>query len=144
MRAKQSATSACNKGALPNGQGRKTTGGHLGRIDRQDRGGTVANTSELLWQPIASAPHNEEILVHSRRWGVMIAAFRPEFNAWFSRMQCPAALNEDDADLITHWMPLPARPQMSERVPLAPRAPATGLPPSLARFLDRVSSRQAA
>ncbi len=101
----------------------------------------MTNTSQTLWQPIANAPHNEDIFVFSRRWGLMIAAFRPEFDAWFSRMQCPAALNEDDADLITHWMPLPARPQ-AEQVTV--RAPATGLPPSLARFIDRMSRREAA
>ena len=103
----------------------------------------MTNVSESPWQPIASAPHDEDILVHSRRWGVMIAAFRPEFSAWFSRMQCPAALNEDDADLITHWMPLPTRPHAAERV-LARRAPATGLPPGLARFIERASAREAA
>jgi hypothetical protein len=101
----------------------------------------MTNTSHTLWQPIANAPHNEDIFVFSRRWGLMIAAFRPEFDAWFSRMQCPAALNEDDADLITHWMPLPARPQAEQ---VTARAPATGLPPSLARFIDRVSGREAA
>jgi hypothetical protein len=104
----------------------------------------MTNASESPWQPIASAPHNEDILVHSRRWGVMIAAYRPEFSAWFSRMQCPAALNEDDADLITHWMPLPTRPQTAGRVPLASRVPATGLHPGLARFIERVSTREAA
>ncbi len=101
----------------------------------------MSNAFESQWKPMASAPHDEDILVFSRRWGLMIAAFRPEFNAWFSRMQCPAALNEDDAELFTHWMPLPARPQSSER---APARRATGLPPSLARFLERASTREAA
>ena len=103
----------------------------------------MTNTSQSLWQPIANAPHNEDIFVFSRRWGLMIAAFRPEFNAWFSRMQCPAALNDTDAELITHWMPLPARPH-AEQVAAVARAPATGLPPSLARFLDRMSRQEAA
>jgi hypothetical protein len=59
-------------------------------------------------------------------------------------MQCPAALNDDDADLFTHWMPLPGRPQGADRPSLAQRALATGLPPGLARFLDRASTREAA
>ena len=100
----------------------------------------MTNAFELQWQPMASAPHNEDILVFSRRWGLMIAAFRPEFDAWFSRMQCPAALNDDDAELFTHWMPLPGRPQSSDRA----SAIATGLPPGLARLIERTSSREAA
>ncbi len=99
----------------------------------------MINVSESQWQPMAVAPHNEDILVFSRRWGLMIAAFRPEFNAWFSRMQCPAALNNDDAELFTHWMPLPGRPLNADRLPPARRAAATGLPPGLARFIERVS-----
>ena len=102
--------------------------------------------STSQWQTIESAPHNENILVFSRRWGWMIASFRPEFNAWFSRMQCPAALNDDDADLITHWMLLPARPEVAERAASASTGTATGtgLPPRLARFLEtRVTSAAA-
>ena len=96
------------------------------------------------WQPIATAPHDQNILVFSQRWGTMIASFRPEFNAWFSRMQCPAALNADDAELFTHWMPLPGKPEVAGRAPSARRVTATGLPPSLARFLERASAREAA
>ena len=73
----------------------------------------------------------------------MISTFRPEFKAWFSRMQCPASLNDADSDLITHWMPLPARPEM-ERVVTKQANPATGLPPGLARFLDRAATWEAA
>lgn len=102
----------------------------------------MTNNLDPHWNPIASAPHNEDILVFSMRWGLMVAAFRPEFNAWFSRMQCPAALNDDDADLFTHWMPLPARPHAAERASV--RRKATGLPPGLARFLDRASVCEAA
>jgi hypothetical protein len=105
--------------------------------------GGIMNTPSSA-QPIESAPHNENILVFSRRWGWMIASFRPEFNAWFSRMQCPAALNDDDADLITHWMPLPARPEVAERVPSARAASATGLPSKLARFLEKTATSAAA
>jgi hypothetical protein len=123
-----------------------TTGGRIGRIDEglNPAGGTMTHdltpTLDSQWQPMASAPHNEDILVFSRRWGLMIAAFRPEFNAWFSRMQCPAALNDDDAEHFTHWMPLPGRPQRADGA----RATVTGLPPGLARFLERASTRDAA
>jgi hypothetical protein len=98
----------------------------------------------LQWQPIATAPHDEQILVFSARWGAIMATFRSDFNAWFSRMQYPASLNDRDSETITHWMPLPLPlpHEISPRQP-APR-PATGLPPSLARFLDRASTRQAA
>lgn len=125
-----------------------TTGcGRFGRIDGEEinlAGGTMTQAFESQWQLMASAPHNQDILVFSRRWGLLIAAFRPEFKAWFSRMQCPAALNDDDADLFTHWMPLPGRPHSAERAPSADRATATGLPLGLARFLERVSTREAA
>jgi hypothetical protein len=96
------------------------------------------------WRPIATAPHDENILVFSARWGTMIATFRSDFNAWFSRMQCPAALNDEDSEMITHWMPLPPTPDLKQGVPISRPAPATGLPPSLARFLDRASTREAA
>ncbi len=104
----------------------------------------MTNVSVPQWQPIATAPQDENILVFSRRWGAMIATFRSEFNAWFSRMQCPASLNDQESDLITHWMPLPPGPDLSQRVPAARSAPATGLPPTLARFLNRASAREAA
>jgi hypothetical protein len=107
-------------------------------------GGIMSTPSSAQWQTIESAPHNENILVFSRRWGWMIASFRPEFNAWFSRMQCPAALNDDDADLITHWMPLPARPEIPDRARSERPANATGLPPRLARFLDKTATSAAA
>ena len=73
----------------------------------------------------------------------MIATFRSEFNAWFSRMQCPASLNDHDGDLITHWMP-PPTPDIAQRLAGARPAPATGLPPSLARLIERASTREAA
>ena len=96
------------------------------------------------WQPIATAPHDETILVFSSRWGAMLATFRSDFNAWFSKMQCPASLNDAESDLITHWMPLPSAPDLAQPLGAARPAPATGLPPSLARFLDRASTREAA
>jgi hypothetical protein len=102
----------------------------------------MTNEPIAPWLPISTAPHDEHVLVFSVRWGAMIATYRSDFNAWFSRMQCPASLNEADLELITHWMPLPPRPEISPRVPAA-RA-ATGLPPTLARFLDQVSTREAA
>jgi hypothetical protein len=104
----------------------------------------MTNDSGSAWQPIATAPHNETILIFSVRWGTMIATFRPEFDAWFSRMQCPASLNDEDGALITHWMPLPARPDMSQCRTVEQPTSATGLPPSLARFIERKSTREAA
>ncbi len=101
-------------------------------------------TDTSMPQPIETALHDQNILVFSLRWGWMIASFRPEFNAWFSRMQCPAALGEDDAELITHWMPLPAKPDGSQPAATASTTSATGLPASLARFIERASTSQAA
>ena len=102
----------------------------------------MTEVSETQWHPIATAPRDQVVLIFSRRWGAMMATFRSDFGTWFSRMQCPASLNEDDVDLITHWMPLPHAPDPSERIAAPP--PATGLPPSLARFIDRVATRDAA
>ena len=96
-----------------------------------------------FWQPIATAPNDEDVLVFSQRWGVIVATFRPEFGVWFPRVQCPAALGADDASLITHWMPLPSAPEVSPDV-RTPSASATGLPPTLARFLNRALERNAA
>jgi hypothetical protein len=100
----------------------------------------MTNDSGSPWQPISTAPHNEAILIFSARWGTMIATFRPEFDAWFSRMQCPASLNDEDTDLITYWMPLPSRPDSAQRAAVARPVPATGLPPSLARLIERRST----
>ena len=102
----------------------------------------MSNDSVAQWRPIASAPHDENILVFSSRWGAMIATFRSEFNAWFSRMQCPVSLNDEESEAITHWMPLPPTPE--PRHTPAARPAATGLPPSLARFIGRASTRQTA
>jgi hypothetical protein len=105
----------------------------------------MTNDPVLQWQPIATAPHDEQILVFSARWGAMMATFRSDFKTWFSRMQCPASLNDADIEAITHWMPLPLPlPQAPDIAPRQPTArPATGLPPSLSRFLDRASTREA-
>jgi hypothetical protein len=102
----------------------------------------MTNDPVLQWQPISTAPHDEQILVFSARWGAIMATFRSDFNAWFSRMQCPASLNDADIESITHWMPLPPPQEISPRQPAA--RPATGLRPSLSRLLDRASTRQAA
>ncbi len=62
------------------------------------------------WRSIATAPHDRNVLVYSLRWGVIVASFSSEFGAWLPRMQCPAALNQQDVALITHWMPMPGVP----------------------------------
>jgi hypothetical protein len=103
----------------------------------------MSNALSAHWQPIATAPSDQDILVFSHRWGVIIATFRPEFAAWFPRMQCPAAFGNDDADLMTHWMPLPTAPALGQDGMKRP-ASATGLPPTLARFLIRALDRNAA
>ena len=101
----------------------------------------MVNALSAHWQPITTAPCDQDILVFSQRWGVIIANFRAEFSAWFPRMQCPAALGRDDGTLITHWMPLPSGParQGGELEPSA-----TGLPVSLARFVNSALERDAA
>ncbi|HEY7382389.1 MAG TPA: hypothetical protein VH743_01875 [Beijerinckiaceae bacterium] len=103
----------------------------------------MVNALSAHWQPITTAPCDQDILVFSQRWGVIVANFRAEFSAWFPRMQCPAALGQDDAPLITHWMPLPPAPERSQHEP-AVEASATGLPVSLARFVYRAIERDAA
>jgi hypothetical protein len=102
----------------------------------------MVNALSAHWQPITTAPCDQDILVFSRRWGVIVANFRAEFGAWFPRMQCPAALGADDGALITHWMPLPSAPERN----IADKAEgtsATGLPVSLARFVNRALERDA-
>jgi len=98
----------------------------------------MTNEPNSPWQPIATAPHDEQVLVFSSRWGAMIATYRSDFSAWFSRMQCPASLHEADMALITHWMPLPPCPDVASRMAMG--QPPIGLAPSLGRFVRNVSS----
>jgi hypothetical protein len=70
----------------------------------------MTNGESLSWRSIASAPRDQNILVYSLRWGVIVASFDSEFGVWLPRMQCPAVLNKDDTALMTHWMPMPAVP----------------------------------
>ena len=65
------------------------------------------------WQPIATAPPNETILVFTMRWGPIIAELSSEFGEWLSRMQCPVALKQHD-EQPTHWMALPTAPDGHE------------------------------
>lgn len=67
------------------------------------------STGAGSWRPLDTAPHDETILVFSKRWGPIIVEFSSEFREWLSRMQAPASLNGQEDDL-THWMPLPATP----------------------------------
>jgi hypothetical protein len=71
----------------------------------------MRNGESLSWRLIASAPRDQNILVYSLRWGVIVASFSSEFGVWHPRMQCPAVLNQEDSGLITHWMPMPGVPQ---------------------------------
>ena len=70
----------------------------------------MTNGESLSWRSISTAPRDQNILVYSLRWGVIVASFSSEFGQWLPRMQCPAALNHEDAGLITHWMPMPGVP----------------------------------
>ena len=77
------------------------------------------------WQPIDSAPTDTEILVYTRQWGVIVARHSEEHETWFSRMQVPVTLGEDE--MPTHWRPVPAPPESvgekgegEERVSSAP------------------------
>jgi hypothetical protein len=62
------------------------------------------------WQPIVSAPKDQEILVYTGPWGPIVAVFSEEFGEWLSRMQVPVSIKADD-ELPTHWQPLPAPPE---------------------------------
>jgi hypothetical protein len=62
------------------------------------------------WHPIETAPLGEDVIVYSRRWGPVIAAFDSEFEEWLSRMQCPVSLRAKGEE-PTHWMPLPRAPE---------------------------------
>lgn len=65
------------------------------------------------WQPIDGAPKDKEILVYTRPWGPIIASFSEEFGEWFSRMQVPVSIKEEE-ELPTHWQPLPDPPEAAE------------------------------
>ena len=65
------------------------------------------------WQPIETAPKDQEILVYTRPWGPIVASFSEEFGEWLSRMQVPVSIKEKD-ELPTHWQPLPAAPDGAE------------------------------
>jgi hypothetical protein len=64
---------------------------------------------EADWRPLDTAPADENVLIFSARWGALIAEYSSEFGQWFPRMQCPVSLHEE-ADGLTHWMPLPGAP----------------------------------
>ena len=71
----------------------------------------MTNGSGDFWRSMASAPCDQDILVYSLRWGAIVARFSSEFGMWLPRMQCPAAFNDEDTALITHWMPMPGIPE---------------------------------
>lgn len=64
------------------------------------------------WQPIDTAPQDQEILIFTKQWGPIIAQHSSEVGEWLSRMQVPVALKGDE-ELPTHWQPLPAAPDGS-------------------------------
>lgn len=69
----------------------------------------MTNLQPSSWQPIESAPADEEILVFTKPWGPIIALRSTEFGEWLSRMQVPVAIKGDE-ELPTHWQPLPSPP----------------------------------
>jgi hypothetical protein len=69
----------------------------------------MTSPSSSAWQPIDSAPKDEEILVFTTSWGAIIALHSSEYGEWLSRMQVPVAISGDD-ELPTHWQPLPVPP----------------------------------
>lgn len=75
----------------------------------------MSNDPSSGWQPIASAPKDQEILVYTRPWGAIIALLSAEFGEWLSRMQVPVSIKADD-ELPTHWQPLPEAPAVAEIV----------------------------
>jgi hypothetical protein len=86
--------------------------------------------TDMDWRPIASAPRDEDILVFSARWGALIASFSSEFRAWLPRMQCPVSLNAE-ADVVTHWMPMPMAPAGRLVAPARASRPGKGRPDKL-------------
>ncbi len=70
---------------------------------------TAADTAADTWQMIESAPQDTEILVYTKPWGPIVASYSSEFGEWFSRMQVPVSIKEED-ELPTHWRPLPPPP----------------------------------
>ncbi len=66
------------------------------------------------WRPIDTAPHDQNLLVFSLRWGVLIAEYSSEFRRWLPRMQCPVTLDAR-TDELSHWMPLPVVPEAHRR-----------------------------
>jgi hypothetical protein len=71
----------------------------------------MTNAPIPQWQSISTAPRNQMVLVYSLRWGPMVAAFSSVSGTWLARAQSEAPLDDRDAQLITHWMPLPRVPE---------------------------------
>lgn len=70
----------------------------------------MSDAGSSSWQPIDTAPEDQEILIYTQQWGPIIASLSSEFGEWMSRMQVPVAIKEGD-ELPTHWQPLPAAPE---------------------------------
>lgn len=70
----------------------------------------MSDAGPTSWQPIETAPKDQEILIYTKGWGPIIASLSTEFGEWMSRMQVPVAIKEE-GDLPTHWQPLPTAPE---------------------------------
>lgn len=69
----------------------------------------MSDDESRQWQPIDTAPSDQEILVYTRSWGPIVASYSEEFGEWLSRMQVPVSI-KDEEELPTHWQPLPPAP----------------------------------
>lgn len=69
----------------------------------------MSDAAAESWKPIDTAPQDEEILVHTKPWGPIIASFSAEHGEWLSRMQVPVSIREEE-EMPTHWQPLPPPP----------------------------------
>ena len=79
-------------------------------MDQRRTTGRMSDADAETWQPIESAPKDQEILVYTRPWGPIIATLSEEFGEWLSRMQVPVSIKEEN-ELPTHWRPLPEPPE---------------------------------
>lgn len=68
----------------------------------------MSETDATNWQPIGTAPDDEEILVFTQEWGTIVALHSAEYGTWMSRMQVPVTI--DETQVPTHWRPLPPAP----------------------------------
>lgn len=83
----------------------------------------------MNWQPIETAPKNQEILLYCPRRGVVRGRWSDEIYArypkpyWTHDRERLFGVHETREDQPTHWMPLPEAPNAV----LSGKPPGTGL-----------------